>query len=67
MIAEGVLALEYSASAKDIACMTHAQVCCFFLASSSCPDHDLPFPQPTLSEAFREAALQVSSRNAIHF
>ncbi|KAH8984271.1 FAD/NAD-linked reductase [Lactarius deliciosus] len=47
MIAEGVLALEYGASAEDIARTTHAH--------------------PTLSEAFREAALQVSSRNAIHF
>ncbi|KAI9431207.1 dihydrolipoyl dehydrogenase [Lactarius indigo] len=47
MIAEGVLALEYGASAEDIARTTHAH--------------------PTLSEAFREAALQVSSGNAIHF
>ncbi|KAH8977645.1 FAD/NAD-linked reductase [Lactarius hatsudake] len=47
MIAEGVLALEYGASAEDIARMTHAH--------------------PTLSEAFRKAALQVSSGNTIHF
>ncbi|KAH8986136.1 dihydrolipoyl dehydrogenase [Lactarius akahatsu] len=47
MIAEGVLALEYGASAEDIARTTHAH--------------------PTLSEAFREAALQVSSGHAIHF
>ncbi|KAH9027893.1 FAD/NAD-linked reductase, partial [Lactarius pseudohatsudake] len=46
MIAEDVLALEYGASAEDIAHMTHAH--------------------PTLSKAFREAALQVSSGNAIH-
>ncbi|KAI0293182.1 dihydrolipoyl dehydrogenase [Multifurca ochricompacta] len=47
MIAEGVLALEYGASAEDIARTTHAH--------------------PTLSEAFREAALQVCSGKAIHF
>ncbi|KAH8976458.1 hypothetical protein EDB92DRAFT_1799000, partial [Lactarius akahatsu] len=67
MITEGVLVLEYSVSAKDITCMTHAHISCSFLASSSCPDQDLPFPQPTLSEVFHKATLQVSSRNAIHF
>ncbi|KAI0287850.1 dihydrolipoyl dehydrogenase [Russula brevipes] len=47
MIAEGVLALEYGASAEDIARTTHAH--------------------PTLSEAFREAALQACDGKAIHF
>ncbi|KAH9053694.1 hypothetical protein EDB87DRAFT_1580919 [Lactarius vividus] len=47
MTAEGVLALEYGASAEDTARTTHAH--------------------PTLSEAFRETTLQVSSSNVIHF
>jgi dihydrolipoamide dehydrogenase len=45
MIAEGVLALEFSASSEDVARTSHAH--------------------PTLSEAFREAALAVDGR-AIH-
>ncbi|MBT3784426.1 dihydrolipoyl dehydrogenase, partial [bacterium] len=45
LIAEAVLAMEYRASAEDIARTCHAH--------------------PTLSEAFREAALAVDSR-AIH-
>ncbi|KAG5438307.1 hypothetical protein PCANB_002795 [Pneumocystis canis] len=47
MIAEGVLAIEYGASAEDIARTTHAH--------------------PTLSEAFKEAALNAWSGKAIHF
>ncbi|CCJ28478.1 unnamed protein product [Pneumocystis jirovecii] len=47
MIAEGVLAVEYGASAEDIARTTHAH--------------------PTLSEAFKEAALAAWSGKAIHF
>ncbi|KAH9055810.1 hypothetical protein EDB83DRAFT_2316154 [Lactarius deliciosus] len=46
-IIEAMLALEYGASAEDIARTRHAR--------------------PTPSEAFRKAALQVSSGNAIHF
>ncbi|THH05649.1 hypothetical protein EW145_g4640 [Phellinidium pouzarii] len=47
MIASAVLAMEYSASAEDIARTTHAH--------------------PTLSEAFKEAALAATSGKAIHF
>ncbi|KII85484.1 hypothetical protein PLICRDRAFT_56719 [Plicaturopsis crispa FD-325 SS-3] len=47
MIAEGVLAIEYGASAEDIARTSHAH--------------------PTLSEAFKEAALQAYTGKAIHF
>jgi len=46
MISEGVLAIEYGASAEDIARTTHAH--------------------PTLSEAFKEAAMASYSK-AIHF
>ncbi len=41
MVAEGVLALEYGASAEDIARTTHAHVCPSFSVSSHRPDHDL--------------------------
>ncbi|KAI9432167.1 dihydrolipoamide dehydrogenase [Lactarius indigo] len=47
IIAEGVFALNYGASAENIARTTHAH--------------------PTLFEAFREAALHVSSGSVIHF
>jgi dihydrolipoamide dehydrogenase len=47
MIAEGVIGLEYGASAEDLARTCHAH--------------------PTLSEAFKEAALQASFGHAIHF
>lgn len=47
MIAEGVLGMEYGASAEDIARTCHAH--------------------PTLSEAFKEAALMAYSTKAIHF
>ncbi|KAH9013038.1 FAD/NAD-linked reductase, partial [Lactarius pseudohatsudake] len=52
MIAEGVLALEYGACERR-GHRTH--------------DTRTLFHPPTLSEAFREAALQVSSGNAILF
>lgn len=47
MISEAVVAMEYGASAEDIARTTHAH--------------------PTLSEAFREAALAAYAGKAIHF
>jgi len=47
MIAEGALAMEYGASAEDIARVCHAH--------------------PTLSEAFREAAMQAYCGKAINF
>lgn len=47
MIAEGALAMEYGASAEDVARVCHAH--------------------PTLSEAFREAALQAYCGKAINF
>ena len=34
MVAEGVLAIEYGASAEDVARTTHAHVCIFILYSS---------------------------------
>ncbi|KAI9433555.1 FAD/NAD-linked reductase [Lactarius indigo] len=67
MVADGVLALEYGASTEDIAPTIHGHVCPSFpVTSRPRPDHDFPFPQPTLTEASCEAALQVSSSNAIH-
>jgi len=65
MIAEGVLALEYGASSEDIARTTHAHVRFFIHANYSCLTS--VSPKPTLSEAFREAALQASAGKAIHF
>ncbi|KAI9433548.1 protein DLD-1, isoform b [Lactarius indigo] len=67
MVAEGVLALGYGAGTEDIAPTIHGHVCPSFpVTSRPRPDHDFPFPQPTLTEASCEAALQVSSSNAIH-
>jgi dihydrolipoamide dehydrogenase len=66
MIAEGVLAMEYGASSEDIARTTHAHVRFFFLLRGTLIDSCRP-SKPTLSEAFREAALQASAGNAIHF
>ena len=61
MIAEAVLAVEYGASAEDIARTTHAHVCHILfshvrvLTLSSTT-------QPTLSEAFKEAAMATYSK-----
>lgn len=64
MIAEGVLAVEYGASSEDIARTSHAHVRLLSHPLSSYTD--LPFQQPTLSEAFKEAAMATSSK-PIHF
>ena len=56
MIAEGVLAIEYGASAEDVARTCHAHVSSFVIVLlSGCTDN-VRF-QPTLSEAFKEAAM----------
>ena len=62
MIAEGTLALEYGASAEDVARTTHAHVCLFsfFFFWLS-----LTILQPTLSEAFKEACMAAFGK-AIH-
>lgn len=61
MIAEGVLAMEYGASSEDVARTTHAHV-----RPSSDPSKFsqslIPLVQPTLSEAFKEAAMAANSK-----
>ena len=66
MISEGVLAIEYGASAEDIARTCHAHV-----RLSHHPLYTVARPltirlQPTLSEAFKEAAMAAYDK-AIHF
>lgn len=58
MIAEGVLAIEYGASAEDVARTTHAHVSVkiYFLTGANL------ILQPTLSEAFKEAAMAAFSK-----
>ena len=66
MIASAVLAIEYSASAEDIARTTHAHVS---LSPLSIPLHYMLANQslkPTLSEAFKEAAMAAYD-SPIHF
>ena len=65
MIAEAVLAIEYGASSEDIARTTHAHV--GYLCDISRNTYSLHrIRQPTLSEAFKEAAMAVYSKS-IHF
>ena len=69
MISEAVLAIEYGASSEDIARTTHAHVRLLppsFSFSSSALSNVHAFEQPTLSEAFKEAAMAVYSKS-IHF
>jgi dihydrolipoamide dehydrogenase len=66
MIAEAVLAIEYGASSEDIARTTHAHVRLLHLSFCNSPTHFHPASQPTLSEAFKEAAMAVYSKS-IHF
>jgi dihydrolipoamide dehydrogenase len=63
MIAEAVLAIEYGASTEDIARTTHAHVC--HSVRLSLYPRRLTFIitiQPTLSEAFKEAAMATFSK-----
>jgi dihydrolipoamide dehydrogenase len=62
MISEAVLAIEYGASSEDIARTTHAHVRSFpliLIGDSLTPVHSI---QPTLSEAFKEAAMATYSK-----
>lgn len=67
MIAEGVLAIEYGASCEDIGRTSHGMFCLIVLhisryfvwLTTHLPAH------PTLSEAFKEAAMATYSK-AIH-
>jgi dihydrolipoamide dehydrogenase len=62
MIGEGVLAIEYGASSEDVARTSHAHVCqlqYLFLCSFCLPNGSF---QPTLSEAFKEAAMAAYSK-----
>jgi dihydrolipoamide dehydrogenase len=67
MIAEAVLALEYGASSEDIARTTHAHVRLSLPIPTKMFLMNVLPKKPTLSEAFREAALQASAGKAIHF
>ncbi len=67
MIAEGVLAVEYGASAEDIARTCHAHVCLSDTSRIVLYLLDFfPAHQPTLSEAFKEAAMAAYDK-PIHF
>ena len=71
MISEAVVAMEYGASAEDIARTTHAHVSRLASLHQRSADCILiryfSSLQPTLSEAFREAALAAYAGKAIHF
>lgn len=59
MIAEGVLAMEYGASAEDIGRTTHGMISMHYALWGTNPDF---LAHPTLSEAFKEAAMATYGR-----
>lgn len=65
MIASANLAIEYGASSEDVARTCHAHVCYFSLSPSlsfAISDYNYIGLQPTLSEAFKEAAMAAYSK-----
>ena len=66
MIASATLAIEYGASAEDIGRTSHAHVRPLLLVSKSNVSNYFLDLQPTLSEAFKEAAMAAYDQ-PIHF